>query len=192
MSKYRGRIPIVDQFNPDAWGKDDITGLPVMHGDMVKQMEFIGNGLAWTGMMVHHKDADEPNPQLMPPIIPPDPVPIRNPRILQFLELPDIPTGLMSPSNTSTTIDVTWNAVIGAQSYVLEWGSIWNTGTATITAVPNVIPTYTIPTLAAETTYGIAVATVILYPPSTSPYMPANELIGQSAFSDPILVTTQI
>ena len=43
--KYRQMIPIVDPRHPEAWGRDDLTGLPVMHNDMIMQMEYIGSGL---------------------------------------------------------------------------------------------------------------------------------------------------
>ena len=156
-AKYRGRIPFIDADNPQAWGKDDITGLPVMHTDMVKQMEYIGNGIAWTGFMVHHKDADQPNPQLVPPRLKPDPVPIKNPRYLQFPELPQIPTGLVVTSFTSTSITVSWDAVAGIPSYVVGWKSIWTFGeTRGIVA-----STYTINGLSSGNTYNISVASTL-------------------------------
>ena len=138
--RYRGRIPIVDPNDPQSWAKDDITGLPVMHPDMIKQMEYIGNGLAWTGMMVHYKDADQPNPQLIPPRLKVDPVPIDNPRYLQFPELPAIPTGLTISSFTSTSVTITWDFVQNVQSYVVGWKSNYVTGEAS-----NIVPlTYSI------------------------------------------------
>jgi len=186
MSKYRGRIPIVDQFHPESWGRDDITGLPVMHQDMVKQMEYIGNGLSWTGLMVHYKDADEPNPQLIPPIIPPDPIPIANPRILQLLELPPIPSGLAAITITNTTIELTWNPVVIAQSYVLVWSSQYTGNEVDAIA----LPTYTITNLSPGNTYAIAVATVCNYPRRVINVLTPQEAIGQSAFCNPIVVTT--
>jgi hypothetical protein len=177
--RYRGRIPVVDPDHPEAWGKDDITGLPVMHTDMIKQMEYIGNGLAWTGFMVHHKDADQPNPQLIPPRLKPDPLPIDNPRYLQFPELPSIPTGLTVTGFTSTSITVTWDQVPGIPSYVIGWTSIWSFG-----ETRGIVPTtYTINGLSPGNTYAVAVASTANNTSETT-----NEFTT-SAFSPVISVT---
>lgn len=45
-----------------------------------KQQEFYGTSLAWTGYLVCDRCLDEPQPQLKPLILPPDPVPVMNPR----------------------------------------------------------------------------------------------------------------
>jgi hypothetical protein len=174
--RYRGRIPVIDIDHPEAWGKDDITGLPVMHTDMIKQMEYIGNGLAWTGFMVHHKDADQPNPQLIPPRLKPDPLPVDNPRYLQFPELPTIPTGLTISGFTSTSITVTWDAVPGIPTYVVGWASIWSSGeTRSI-----VSETYPIIGLSPGNTYNVSVA---------STANNSSNKFTTSAFSSPVSVT---
>lgn len=180
-NRYRGRIPIVDPDHPEAWGKDDITGLPVMHEDMIKQMEYIGNGLAWTGFMVHHKDADQPNPQLIPPRLKPDPLPIPNPRYLQYPELPQIPTGLVVTASTSTSITVSWDLVPAIPSYVVGWTSIWSYG-ETRGILPADLP-FEITGLAAGNTYQVSVASTAN---NTSDL--TNEFTT-SAFSSPISIT---
>lgn len=154
MSMYRGRVPYVDPDNPQSWGKDDYTGLPVMHPDMIKQMEYIGNGLAWTGFMVHHKDADQPNPQRIPPRLKVDPVPIPNPRYLVLEDLPIIPSGLTITATTSTSISVSWTPVAGIPAYVVSWISNRISGeTRSITA-----SNYTISGLTPANSYFIQVA----------------------------------
>ncbi len=177
--RYRGRIPVVDPDHPEAWGKDDITGLPVMHTDMIKQMEYIGNGLAWTGFMVHHKDADQPNPQLIPPRLKPDPLPIDNPRYLRLPELPMIPTGLTVTGFTSTSITVSWNAIPGIPSYVVGWKSIWSFGETRAI----VTSSYTINGLTPGNTYNVSVAST-LNNTSTE-----TSEFTTSAFSSPVAVT---
>lgn len=175
MARYQSRIPIVDRNHPESWGKDDITGLPVMHNDMIKQMEFGrggSGGLGWTGFMVHYKDADQPNPQLMPVRVPPDPIPIPNPRILQFIELPPIPSGIVINTVAPTTITLTWTVVPIAQTYVVGWTSIWSYGES---GYLNGL-TYTITNLSPGNTYLIGVA--------------SSNAQGQSAFSEPLSVTT--
>lgn len=179
VQMYRGRIPEIDPDCPQSWGKDDITGLPVMHRDMVKQMEYIGNGLAWTGFMVHYKDADQPNPQLIPPRLKVDPVPIDNPRYLQFPELPTIPTGLSIVSTTSSTIVVSWEAIPGIPSYVVGWTSKWGAGEER-----GIVPsTYTITNLASGNIYSVSVA---------STANDSTEYLSEfttSAFSQPVSAT---
>ena len=154
--KYRQMIPIVDPRHPEAWGRDDLTGLPVMHNDMIMQMEYIGSGLQWTGFMVHYKDADQPNPQLIPPRLKPDPVPIDNPRYLQFPELPAIPSNLAVSATTSTSITVTWDIVPGILAYSVQWNSIYVTGTESGVATN----TYTITNLTPGNTYLVSVASI--------------------------------
>jgi hypothetical protein len=52
-----------------------------MHKDLRKQYEYYGNGLRYTGWMVHKKFLDKPNPQnLIPPFFAdPEPVPDARP-----------------------------------------------------------------------------------------------------------------
>jgi hypothetical protein len=66
---------------PDACGMCDISGFMVRHSDLVKQMEYKGNGLYWTGLWVHKDFADKPNPQGLTPPIYGDPKPVDHPRI---------------------------------------------------------------------------------------------------------------
>jgi len=46
-------------------------------------MEWRGNALVWTGFYVGKLYVDQPNEQLRPPILPPDPVPVKEPRLPQ-------------------------------------------------------------------------------------------------------------
>lgn len=172
MSRIYSQIPYVDWDDPDAYGRDDYNGLPVMHRDLVKQMQWGPQGLYWTGFMVHYERYNEPNPQLVPPRLKPDPVPIWNPRILARPPLPQIPTDLTLVSTTSSTASLTWDAVYYDTSYVITAASTYNTITATVT-VPVTFP-YTLTGLSSGVSYLVQIA--------------STDDNGTSAFSQPILV----
>lgn len=175
----KGRIPYVDMENPQSWGKCDITGLPTMHTDLIKQMDYIGNGLVWTGFMVNYVDADQPNPQRIPPRLKPDPVPIPNPRHFRLPSEPSIPSGLTITGTTSTSITVTWNFVENVQAYVVGWDSIHIKG-----ETRGIIPlTYTITGLSPANTYNIQVASTA---DNSTTY---TNQFTTSSFSDPVQTT---
>lgn len=167
----RGRIPYVDSNNPDAWGRCDKTGLPVMYSQLRPQMEYRGNVLSWTGLMVNEKDLDDPNPQLIPPRLKPDPVPVRNPRYFPQPAQPGIPRGLILTGKTSTSLSIAWNpvvsspgtSIIGATNYAVSWSLVGGKEQSTL---PLLSPqdmtgtTYTIPNLQTGLTYLIAVASL--------------------------------
>lgn len=176
-SRYRSRIPIVDPDNPVAWGKDDITGLPIMHSDMVPVMQYAGSQIVWTGFMTHKDKVDIPQPQLAPANLPPDPVPVKNIRIFNRPTMPPIPSGLEIISRTDTTITVQWNSVPVATSYVVAWvDSLQTNPIENIPTTTNPITTYTITGLAPNTYYLVQVATA--YSEATS------------AYSNPVATTT--
>jgi hypothetical protein len=78
-----GKHVRIDEDMPQALGICDYTGFVHNRVDLVRQMEYRGNALVWTGFYVGKSYADKPNEQLKPPILPPDPVPIREPRMQQ-------------------------------------------------------------------------------------------------------------
>lgn len=78
--RYHGKHVEIDPDNPEALGICDYTGFVHLRRDLVKQMEWRGNSLEWTGLYVGRDYADVPNEQLRPPILPPDPVPVIDPR----------------------------------------------------------------------------------------------------------------
>jgi hypothetical protein len=153
-------------------------------------MEYIGNGLAWTGFMVHYKDADQPNPQKIPPRLKVDPVPIPNPRYLTLPELTMIPnkgtnsvgsiiTGVVITGSTSTSITITWEFIPYAQAYVVGWDSIHAKG-----ETRGIIPlTYTITGLSPGNTYNVQVAST---GDNSTPY---KSQFTTSAFSAPVQIT---
>lgn len=58
----------------------DRSGGLFKYKDLKKQMEWMGNRLQWTGLMVGEPFLDEPNPQNRTPHIPPDVIKLNNPR----------------------------------------------------------------------------------------------------------------
>lgn len=76
----KGKNVKIDPSDPSAVAFCDKTGMVFNREDLVKQFEWRGNALVWTGFYVGPQFADAPNEQLRPPILPPDPVPIQQPR----------------------------------------------------------------------------------------------------------------
>ena len=76
----KGKHVHIDPEAPEALGICDYTGFVHMRKDLVRQMEWRGNRLVWTGYYVGKDYLDKPNPQLKTPILPPDPVPVKDPR----------------------------------------------------------------------------------------------------------------
>lgn len=107
-----GKHVSIDESNPDALGICDYTGFVHNRRDLVQQMEWRGNAIVWTGLFVGRQYADKPNEQLRPPILPPDPVPVRFPRVQQ----PTIITWSQGQPNTWANINAwTWATWTGEE-----------------------------------------------------------------------------
>lgn len=89
---YKGKYTKLNRANPQGLGMCDYTGFTVRHADLCKQYEYRGRGLVWTGLWVHKKFLDKPNPQGLTPIITVDPVPLSHPRPDPFLANTTTPT----------------------------------------------------------------------------------------------------
>lgn len=74
-----------DPRNPRATGVCDFGGEWCNLADLHKQMEWYGTSLKWTGWLVCAEHLDQPQPQLRPIRLPPDPVPVKNPRPESFV-----------------------------------------------------------------------------------------------------------
>lgn len=113
-NRPKGKYVTIDTSNPAALGICDKSGFVFRRQDMIKQMEWRGNALVWTGFIVGRPFADVPNEQLRPPILPPDPVPIKLPRTKQ-------PT-TVTWSNQGTIWSLlpiyTWDSWIGSEDGV--------------------------------------------------------------------------
>lgn len=79
----RGKHVRIDADSPRALGICDYTGFVHNREDLVRQMEWRGDAIVWTGFYVGKDYQDTPNEQLRPPLLPPDPVPVREPRLQQ-------------------------------------------------------------------------------------------------------------
>ncbi len=75
-----GKYYSVNPRRPQAVGMCDLMGIRVNYNELVKQMEFRGTGLVWTGLWVAKRFMDKPNPQNLNPIVRLDPKPLQHPR----------------------------------------------------------------------------------------------------------------
>lgn len=116
--RRKGKYVTIDPDAPQALGICDLTGFVFNRRDLVKQMEWRGNELVWNGFLVGRPFNTRPNPQLSSPPIPPDPVPIIDPRPQQ-------------------TTPVSWSQGLGLNWINLNvpWGS-WGTFDDGIAALP--------------------------------------------------------
>ena len=80
MLRQKGKYTKIDRNNPLAVARCDYSGFLCRHSDLIKQMEYRGKALVWTGFWVNKVFADKPNPQNITPVLLPDPYPIYSPR----------------------------------------------------------------------------------------------------------------
>ena len=76
-------------------GVCDFSGFWFSHSDLVKQMEYRGNSLVWTGFMVGRPFVDIPNQQARPPLVKADPKVVINPRPMGL----ELESGLPAPDS---------------------------------------------------------------------------------------------
>lgn len=87
MANRRGRYYIVDVDNPQAKGICDRSGFAFNQSDLVKQMEWRGESLEWTGLTVGRPFLDKPNEQFRTPEVGPDSIPVENPKMPVYTEV---------------------------------------------------------------------------------------------------------
>lgn len=115
MRSGRARISVR---NPQAMGCCDRTGFWYPLNSMRRQMQWSGNNLIDTGLLVGPDQLDKPQDQYRTPILPPDPYPRMNPRTDPTVTpVPGavgqpLPT---TPSNQGFTIFQLGLAIIGGQ-----------------------------------------------------------------------------
>jgi hypothetical protein len=80
MNLYPKKYIDVDMDFPDAFGFCDRTGFPTNRADLVKQYQYSGNQLIWTGLYVNEKFMDEPNTALQIYLNLSDPTPVLDAR----------------------------------------------------------------------------------------------------------------
>lgn len=89
VSRYKGKYVKIDPKNPSALGICDESGFVFNHKDLVKQMEWRGDNLVWTGLMVGKPYVDKPSEQNRPPLVKSDPKTVKNPRLPDEYTAPD-------------------------------------------------------------------------------------------------------
>lgn len=70
----------VDPQHPAAFAICDVCGFQYNHRDLRWQVQWFGNQIRKTGFLACPTCWDKPNSTLRPKVLPPDPVPILNPR----------------------------------------------------------------------------------------------------------------
>lgn len=124
--------------NPRGIARCDYSGLMTRHSDLVRQMQYRGTGLVWTGYFVNPKFADKPNAQDLIPLIRLDPVPLNDSR-------PDSVIDAQTTIATSTgaiSIDVNGSANVTLTNSQFDNGSIAFTGVLTGNIIVFVPATY--------------------------------------------------
>jgi hypothetical protein len=81
--RYHSRA-IVDPSNPAAFGTCDRCCRIYNLRDLAFQYQYNGTGLYNTRFLVCSPCMDVPQPQLLNPVLPPDPMPVLNPRPFNF------------------------------------------------------------------------------------------------------------
>jgi hypothetical protein len=81
VKKFKPKHVKIDLNNLEPQAVCDRSGFIFLHKDLVKQKEWAGNNLVWTGLLVGKPYVDIPNPQARPPKIKKDPIPVKDPRL---------------------------------------------------------------------------------------------------------------
>lgn len=115
MRNRRGRYYTVDLNKPQAKGICDRSGFAFNHSDLVRQMEWRGESLEWTGLTVGRPFLDEPNEQFRTPEVGPDSIPVNYPKMPVYSDViwsnQSLPWSQLTP--------LTWSSWGGVQQGVL-------------------------------------------------------------------------
>lgn len=77
--RYHGRAQ-VSRSSPQAWGICDRCNFTYLLADLRYQYQYNGTQLYNTNLRVCDRCMDDPQPQFLNPTLPPDPMPVMNPR----------------------------------------------------------------------------------------------------------------
>ena len=103
---WHGRA-VVDLENLDAFAISDRSGFLFNHGDLQWQYEWRGNQLQNLWILVPESELDTPQEQFRPVFLPPDPVPVLNPRPPFWAQQEAQAPGATSPANGAPDDEVT-------------------------------------------------------------------------------------
>lgn len=124
--RNHGKYTNMSKNRPRAIARCDYSGLMVRHSALIKQMQYSGQGLYYTGYLVNPKFADEPNPQNLTPRVRLDPKPIPNAR----------PDNIIDAQNTlATSIGVLTLDVSGDMDVTITLEQFMNNGSFNFTGV---------------------------------------------------------
>lgn len=100
IPKARGFVRTISTTNPSAGGMCDRCGTRYSLVDLEWQWEYQGSGLINKRILVCPVCIDEPQPQLLSPRLPPDPLPVANPRPEPYAQEEGGPPGPAQPQLT--------------------------------------------------------------------------------------------
>jgi hypothetical protein len=76
VRRWKGKHVHINRKNPAALGVCDDSGFDFNHKHLIKQMEWRGDRLVWTGFLVGQPYLDVPQEQNRPPLVKNDPRPV--------------------------------------------------------------------------------------------------------------------
>jgi hypothetical protein len=117
IAGLQGRA-FTDPENPEPPGISDRSNFKYLHKDLHWQYQWCGNQLVNLRLLVPEEDLDIPAEFLRPLILPPDPIPIQDPRP-GWYQLQEGTTSVASPSQL---IDDAYYTEDGQSYYVSEDG----------------------------------------------------------------------
>jgi len=98
----------VDPRSPSAFAICDRCGFLYNHRDLKWEVQWRGRQIERTGYLVCDTCWDTPNPTLRPIVLPPDPVPILNPRSEKEEFWFSVDTDKITCDDTKHTVDSNW------------------------------------------------------------------------------------
>lgn len=140
INRWKSRYVTIDPKNPHALGECDDSGFTFNHKDLVRQMEWRGDRLVWTGLLVGKPFLDTPNPQNRPPLVKDDPKAIRNSRPPTPYTDPEVPVVAGFPLILEELEEDSFsndnNPPYGPPSYILPYENIPTPGWQDPSPVP--------------------------------------------------------
>jgi len=109
VTRWKSKYVNIDPKNPNALGECDESGFTFNHKDLHKQMEWRGDNLVWTGLMVGKPYLDTPNEQNRPPLVKADPKVVKYPRPPTPYTDPEVPQVLPYNQLIVKLQNINWN-----------------------------------------------------------------------------------
>jgi hypothetical protein len=186
----------VNPQSPRAFAICDRCGFLYNHSSLRSDVQWRGRQLQKTGFLVCNTCWDVPNPTLRPISLPPDPMPIRNPRsepvhCHTFKPRADLEAPIHSPETRYGRADIKWDNYPGIDHFrdvTVDSGSVCDTRTfKPFPTPPTPIPEPPIPPV--DATADNADATADTTTTTADAYKPYVPLTGFFAVADTTQVT---